>query len=37
MRRGFTGAVVSKVLQEVSNGNEDEEDGFADLNEHLDD
>jgi regulatory protein len=37
MRRGFTGAVVSKVLQEVSDGYEDDEDGFADLDEHLDD
>jgi regulatory protein len=34
MRRGFSGAVVSKALREVSGGAEDEEDEIADLDEH---
>jgi regulatory protein len=34
MRRGFSGAVVSKAIREVSDGSGDEEDEIADLDEH---
>jgi regulatory protein len=35
MRRGFTGAVVSKVMQEVANGYGDQDERFADFEETI--
>jgi regulatory protein len=35
MRRGFTGAVVSKVLQEVGNGYEEEDEGLSVFEESM--